>query len=92
MNTFAKAFTQQPKLPRRPRLHRGLEFLAELRKLVGGEIADRPVVQSPLAPAPDIESLDGFDFGRAAFGAGGLGDIFTLTWRLQSLHLCACKG
>src|ERR1700686_886789 len=59
---------------RRPRRHRGLELLAELGEFVGGDVADRPVVQPPVAPASDVESLDGVDLGRAAFGRGGLGD------------------
>src|SRR5450432_3308311 len=57
----------------RPCPHRGFELVAELGEFVGGEIADRPVVQSPLAPAPDIESLDGVDPGGVVFGTGGLG-------------------
>src|SRR5258708_12145958 len=59
---------------RRAAPHRGFELIAELGEFVGGDIADRPVVQSPIAPAPDIEALDGFDLGRLAFGRGGLGD------------------
>src|SRR5664279_1551829 len=35
-------------LARAAALHRGLEFLAELGEFVGGEIADRPVVQAPV--------------------------------------------
>src|SRR5450631_160424 len=60
------------KLPRTPTLHRALELLAEIGKFIGGDVADRPVVQATLAPAPDVESLDGFGSGRAAFGARGL--------------------
>ena len=53
--------------------HRRLEFLAELGEFVRGEIADRPVVQAAIAPAPDIESLDRIELGGTAFGARGLG-------------------
>src|SRR3954452_20662716 len=60
--------------PRRTALHRGLEFLAEFGKFVGGEVADRPVVQPAVAPASDVESLKRFGRGRAVLGAGGLGD------------------
>src|ERR1051325_10710873 len=54
--------------PRAP--HRGLELLAELGEFIGAEIADRPVVQPALAPAPDVKALDGFGFGGAMPGAG----------------------
>jgi hypothetical protein len=53
-------------LARAAALCRGLEFLAELGEFVGGEIADRPVVQAPVAPAPDVEALNGFGLGGAA--------------------------
>ena len=36
-----------------------LELLAEFGEFVGADIADRPVVQSALAPAADVESLHG---------------------------------
>src|SRR5882757_3747339 len=62
------------KSSRSTRPHRALELFAELGKLVGGEVADRPVIHAALAPAPDIESLQRLDFGGAAFGAGGLRD------------------
>src|SRR3984893_17068700 len=61
------------KSSRSTRPHCALELLAELGQLIRREVADRPVVQSALAPAPDIESLQRLDFGGAAFGAGGLG-------------------
>ena len=54
--------------------HRRFELLAELGKFIRGKVADRPVVQAALAPAPDVESLQRFGLGGAAFGAGGLGD------------------
>src|SRR5450759_2249231 len=44
--------------PRRAAFHRGLELLAEFGEFVGGDIADRPVVQSAVAPAPDVEALN----------------------------------
>src|SRR5882757_9435368 len=43
--------------------HRRLEFLAELRQFIYTKIADRPIVQSSLAPAPDVETLNRFGFG-----------------------------
>ena len=41
------------------RPHRGLELVAELVELVGADIADGPEVQAALAPAADVEALDG---------------------------------
>ena len=49
--------------------HRALEPLAEIRKLILGEIADRPVIQPAIAPVPDVEALDRVDLRGAAFGA-----------------------
>ena len=47
-------------------LHGGLEFFAEFGKFIGGEIADRPVVQAAVAPGSDVESLKRFSAGRTA--------------------------
>ena len=41
-----------------------LELFAEVGELVGGEVADRPVVQAAFTPVPDVEALQGFDLGR----------------------------
>src|ERR1051325_8040349 len=60
--------------PRSAISHRGLELFAELREFICAKIADCPVVQPALAPAPDIKALDGFDFGGAMPGAGRLHD------------------
>src|SRR6266487_5883286 len=61
-------------VPARPAIlsccaYRALESLAEIRKLVLCEIADRPVVQPAVAPAPDVEALNRVDLRRASLGA-----------------------
>src|SRR6195952_1477580 len=66
-------FARNDDLPRPAAPHRRLEFLAELRQFIGAEIADRPVVQPPLAPAPDVETLNRFGSG-AMLGASALRD------------------
>src|SRR3954465_170013 len=46
-----------------------LEPLAEIRKLVLADVADRPVIQPAFAPVPDVEALDRVDLRGASFGA-----------------------
>src|SRR3954466_3589199 len=73
-------------LTRRSAAHRAFELVAELGEFVAGEIADRPVVQAAIAPAPDIEALDRLDPGSAVFGAGGLGDEQIYHMRAPAVH------
>src|ERR1700751_4711566 len=45
-------------------LRRGLELLAELGEFVGADVADRPEVHAAVAPAADVEALDGLHLRR----------------------------
>src|SRR5260221_13003453 len=57
--------------PRRA-LHRGLKPVTEYGELVGGKVGDRPEVQPALAPAADVETLEGIRLRRAGLGGSGL--------------------
>src|SRR5256885_1964188 len=56
----------------RPAPHCRSKLLRKFGEFVGGEIADRPIVQASLAPASDVESLKALGPGRTVLGAGGL--------------------
>src|ERR1700730_19430174 len=71
---MSEASSERSNSPRRSAPHHAFELVAEFGEFVPGEIADRPVVQAAIAPAPDVETLDRIHPGRAALGAGGLGD------------------
>src|SRR3954454_1986110 len=60
-------------LSARPAPHCRSKLLPEFGEFVGGEIADRPIMQAALAPASDVESLKALGPGRAVPGASGLG-------------------
>src|SRR3954454_4893807 len=56
----------------RPAPHCRSKLLPEFGEFVGGDIADRPIMQAALAPASDVESLKALGPG-AVLRAGGLG-------------------
>lgn len=63
---------------------RRLELLAELVEFVGADVADRPVVQAAVAPAADVEALDGSIFAgfRAGFEVCATNRLMTWARRL----------